>query len=990
MKQRLSLLLSLTYCTLGQGIFLTSATAQVTPDGTTNTTVDVDGSDFTIQEGERAGGNLFHSFGEFSVPTDGSAFFNNAADIVNIFSRVTGGNISNIDGLLRANGGANLFLLNPAGIIFGENARLDVGGSFFGTSADSFVFEDGEFSATDLDNPPLLTINAPIGLNFRDNPGDIVNQSVAENVGLQVPQGENITLVGGEINLEGGRITAPSGRVELGGLSAAGEIGLTEDGSLSFPDSVTRADISLTNRALVTTSGEGGGEIQVWGKRVTLSQGSQIKANTLGSEAGRGLTVNATESVQLIGTAADGQPLGSAIKREIGDITSFIQLTQLLTAPSSGLFAETEGTGKAGDLTISTPALLVRDGAIVSAFNFGPGDGGNLTVNATESVELIGVSAINNGKSGLYTFALGSGKAGDMTVNTRQLRISDGALLSTATIGPGDAGNLTVNATESVKLIGTSTIDPLIRAIQLFGLFGRVAPENLAQALPFPSGLITGTFGPRAGAGGNVTINTGQLQIRDGAIVFTNSVGSSGDAGNLTVTATESVQLIGPSLARNSGDTRQGRFFYSGLVSATDGLASRRDLGPGAAGELRITTPTLQVLDGALIIGSSFSNGGGGGSITVEANTLEATNGGQLRTSSTSSSSDAGNITLKVSDGITLAGEGSGLLAGESSGVFANTSPDSTGDGGIIFIDTTTMTIRDGAQVAVNSEGTGIGGNIDLQADSLTLDRGTITAETASNQGGNIDLKVDERLSLRDNSLISAEAGITGDGGNIDIDTQFIIAFPSQPPGDGNDIVASAEFGMGGNININAESLFGIEERPAEPGNGTNDIDASSEFGLDGSVFISTPDTNIRQKDTAIPSNPIESEQAIGQACQRTRTADQPSGLTVKGKGGVPPVPTEPFMAELLIPDGKPITLDKKSDLNSLLEVEENETEPENPNYIPEDIKPIKTSRGDIYPARGIIKTEDGRVILTTYPTDNINTRTPHIAANCSLVKDEG
>ena len=246
MQKGLSLLLSLGYCTLSQGIFLTSATAQVTPDGTTSTTVDVNGNDFTIEQGDRAGGNLFHSFGEFSVPTDGSAFFNNAADIVNIFSRVTGGNLSNIDGLLRANGSANLFLLNPAGIIFGSNARLDIGGSFFGTTADSFLFEDGEFSATDLDNPPLLTINAPIGLNLRDNPQPITNRSTVDGVGLELNTGENITLVGGNINFEEGKITAPGGRVELGGLSTAGTVNTNENGSLNFPDGVTRSDISLS------------------------------------------------------------------------------------------------------------------------------------------------------------------------------------------------------------------------------------------------------------------------------------------------------------------------------------------------------------------------------------------------------------------------------------------------------------------------------------------------------------------------------------------------------------------------------------------------------------------------------------------------------------------------------------------------------------------------------------------------------------------------
>ena len=156
MKQGLSLLLSLVYCTLSQNIFLKSATAQVTADGTTNTTVNVNGNDFTINQGDRAGGNLFHSFSDFSVPTNGSAFFNNAVDIVNIFSRVTGGNISSIDGLLGANGTANLFLINPAGIIFGESARLNIGGSFYGSTADSILFPDGEFSAIDTDNPLKL------------------------------------------------------------------------------------------------------------------------------------------------------------------------------------------------------------------------------------------------------------------------------------------------------------------------------------------------------------------------------------------------------------------------------------------------------------------------------------------------------------------------------------------------------------------------------------------------------------------------------------------------------------------------------------------------------------------------------------------------------------------------------------------------------------------------------------------------------------------
>ena len=118
------------------------AASQVASDKTTNTTVNQNGNNFNILNGIQKGNNLFHSFQEFSISTGGSAIFKNSTDVVNIINRVTGGNISNIDGLIKANGNANLFLINPQGIIFRENAHLDIGGSFLGSTAESILFED--------------------------------------------------------------------------------------------------------------------------------------------------------------------------------------------------------------------------------------------------------------------------------------------------------------------------------------------------------------------------------------------------------------------------------------------------------------------------------------------------------------------------------------------------------------------------------------------------------------------------------------------------------------------------------------------------------------------------------------------------------------------------------------------------------------------------------------------------------------------------------
>ncbi|MEY2859172.1 MAG: hypothetical protein RLZZ74_3485, partial [Cyanobacteriota bacterium] len=262
------------------------ANAQVTADDTVNTQVTQTDNVSEITGGETRGDNLFHSFQEFSVGAGETASFLNSNDIANIFSRVTGGDISNIDGLIQASGSANLFLINPAGISFGEGASLNIGGSFYGSSASSILFEDGEFSATNPENPPVLTINAPIGLGFRDNPQDIVNQSVALDSngqfisGLQVPEGKNLALIGGDVRFDGGFIFAPGGRVELGGLSAAGTISFNNDGSFSFPEDVARSDISFAQEAFVDVAGTRGGDIKLTAGDIQIAESTLLQGGT--------------------------------------------------------------------------------------------------------------------------------------------------------------------------------------------------------------------------------------------------------------------------------------------------------------------------------------------------------------------------------------------------------------------------------------------------------------------------------------------------------------------------------------------------------------------------------------------------------------------------------------------------------------------------------------------------------------------------------------
>ncbi len=476
-----------------------STQAQIVPDTILpqNSSVTVEGNTSVITGGAVAGSNLFHSFEQFALPTGSAAYFNNALEIQNIISRVTGSSISNIDGLIQANGTANLFLLNPNGIILGPNASLDIGGSFLASTASSLKFADNtQFSATTPQTTPLLTVSVPVGLQFGGTAGSqppVINGNGAD---LQVRPGRTLALIGGNLRLDGITLQAPDGRIELGGVSGAGVIGLNVDSSnlsLSFPNNLVRADVSLTNGALVDASGEFSGDIQVQGRRITLTDGSQIVIETLGSETAGTLTVTASESVEL-------------------------------TEESGLLTGATDAAGAGSNLTITTEQLSVQDSAISTNTVLqgeshmpviGRGEAGNLVVIATELVELIGISADGQDPSGLFTQASGDNDAGDLTITTGQLIVQDGAHVEASALGQGSGGTLTVTASESVELTGTSA-------------------DGQSH-----SGLFTQALG--SGNAGGLTITAGQLIIRDEAQVAVSSEGS-GDAGNIEVEA-NSIQL---------------------------------------------------------------------------------------------------------------------------------------------------------------------------------------------------------------------------------------------------------------------------------------------------------------------------------------------------------------------------------------------------------------------------------------------------------------
>ena len=845
------------------------AVAQVNPDGTTSTTVETEGNNFTINDGDIAGDNLFHSFENFSVPNGGSATFNNADSVANIFSRVTGGNISSIDGAINANGTANLFLINPAGILFGENASLAIGGSFYGTTADSILFEDGELNALDGNNPPLLTVNAPIGLNFRNEPADITLQGIEkteeiQGTNIELKPTQTLAFIGGNINLQKIRLTSSKGQIFLGALNEAGTITLDENLNFTVPESINRGNISI-NSAVLNANGDRGGTISFQGKNITIAD-------------------------------------------------SFVLNTIL---PNSGS-PEFEG----GTIEFNaTESLTLTDSSIIDASNFGAGNAGNIVIDAGNSV------TINNQAGLSLRSASGQGRAGNVDITTNNLEINNESRISAITQAAGNAGDINLEA-KSISLNNTGAI--------------------------FNNTLGTGNAG-------NINIKTQSLALNDGSEILSNTFGE-GNAGNIQVNASDSVTISGVAPVKVFFNSSPGGF-SSGLISSSEAGAS------GSGGTVSITTDKLSITDGATLNGRTKS-AAPGGSIIVYADTIDLSGGGQILTAAFNEG-NAGNITLNVADRINISGSDPTFstrreqvveLANQidnlqtndleqaidpvspQSGVFASTGSDSTGNAGSIFIagsnsELPDLSLADDARITVDSRGGGNGGNISILGSSLELNNAAISAETPQGTGGNVNLDIDDNITLRDGSLISAAATNDADGGNIEIDSEFILAFP-----DGNsDIIATARQGDGGRINITAEALFGIEERPLSPI--TNDLDASSDFGLDGNISIFTPDLNTVEPDAELSENLVEETQTVTEAC-RSRDLAEASGLTIIRESNILSEPGSPLNSQNII----------ASD-----EANPTSTTPQ----------PVETSQGKIQPARGATIDDSGRVILTVYRTDN-------------------
>lgn len=1012
---------------------------QIVPDPTANSAVLGNcQSSCDINGGTLAGQNLFHSFEEFNIAPGASVYFRDPG-VANIFSRVTGNNLSSIRGTLGITGGdANLFLLNPNGIIFGEGAALDLNGSFFATTADEIQFGDRSFAARpDLgEELPLLTVDpAILWFNNQSQNGSIV----LDRADLEMPARESMTLVGKQVGdrpgilIKDSAIELVEGNITLGAVDSDAEVKIDNNLQLQFSPEVVKGDITLSETSEISVGNVGdfaGNEVRIEARNLAIANSSIIDTSTIGKGKGADIEINASESINIIGensssfqqflinnlslggnasfTGSSLQTISSGmgdagdikiatpdLKLEngagiisitrnsgasgnmdivadsfvlnssslltgsgtfsLGDVGQIKINTNLLTVEQGGFISSSTlgdgnagnltvnatdsievketpagsiiptgiftntifGNGKGGNLNLNTSKLTLQDGGQLSSSSGAitgdgiiplGGQGGNISLDATEAVEINGASAEGTFNSGILTDTRGSNPAGNLTIDTGSLTLRDRGFISASSIGTGMGGDITINARDSVELVGQGV--DVVR--QLFvssstGQFGAI----------FQGGIIS--FSMFEGDGGNISINTSRLNLKSGAVLTTATVGSD-DAGDLIITASERMDVIGSIIAAptlSTGNAGNIEIYTKNLNIVESAAIASASLGSGDAGDLFISaSESIAIFDTVpdVTFSSSVTTGsyrglGSSGDMTLNTQRLSIKGGASIEANNAfldSLDSDnaaiepealqaKGKITINASESLEVSGSASqdGIFGTPANSYISSTTTTSA-PASDIQITTPNLSLYDSGAISVNSLGSGAAGTLDIVAENVTLEnQGQLNGTTSSGRGGNIKLQVDNIVRLENNSAIDTNAIASGDGGNIDLTADFIIA------SENSSISANAAaIGDGGNIYVDAKELFI-----------TNDskITADADLGIDGTVEINTSIDNEQNNYAELPQKVVRAENTIVQSCGNGNGSQNVFSYT--GRGGLPINPLREFptndivIADFEIPD---------------------------------------------------------------------------------------
>ncbi|MBE9066866.1 filamentous hemagglutinin N-terminal domain-containing protein [Leptolyngbya cf. ectocarpi LEGE 11479] len=791
--------------------------AQIIPDDTLGNEASQVSVDATVQGlptdliegGATRGVNLFHSFSDFNVADLQRVYFANPTHIENILSRVTGDSRSNILGTLGIDGTANLFLLNPNGIVFGKNAQLDITGSFFASTANALELDGGlSYSALEPTAPPLLAVTLTPGLQYgAAQQGEISNAGILQTGEGLTFNAETLTLngsllAGADLTLRSSDtiqirdsetqpfIAAATGDVLVQGDQTVDIFALnhSDSGLFAGQDLILRSANSIIgdthywsgNRFQVETLDGTPGNLLSPNDPVIQSGGDISFANYTGASlrvlAGGSVTAN---NITITGVDPGFPDEAVTLSRPLADGTNIVQVngsTRPVVDIRAGTTAATQGLNCDG-----CPDFL---GIILQPTDL--------------SSTAIPTSA-------------------DITINRIGVNPSDGLVLLTNQFQPDasidgsiqvqeiDTGNNVAEGGEIILDSRNSIVLPtssLVRSSALDQNSGNIS--FIAQdAVSLAESAIVQSASGGTGQAGNINILAGSFSLLREAQLDASATGNgnSGNSGTINIDVSNAITLTGFNTRINNSVSAGTRADTGEINIRANSLSIEEGagifstiLGEGNGSNITLDINGAVALDGrdgsnsAIATGVGDAGSGNSGQIDLRAESLNLTNGGLISTFAASSNSiaNAGDINLDVRDFILVEGDtppDTGPIASQF--IFADMSAIASGqvgngnigDSGNIVVNTDRLMVQDSAVIDASHTGQGRSGDIEINARIVNLnDGGSVTTlSTGTGNAGIISIVNAEETNLDNNSFISTSSLFkSGDSGALVIETDTL------------------------------------------------------------------------------------------------------------------------------------------------------------------------------------------------------------------------
>jgi filamentous hemagglutinin family protein len=719
--------------------------------------------------GSLEGKNLFHSFQQFDIQRNETATFTGADTIQNVISRVTGGEKSTINGTLRSQVGsttdnpADFYFINPAGVVFGEKAQVDVPASFHISAAGELIFADGSsFSAL---NPEAstLTIATPEAFGFTSG-----QNGSLEIIGgkLKFKPGTNVSLSANSLNIqqkasitvEHGPPTGRFGSIEEPGIRL----------NLSAVDSLTTQGIPITD---LTKTEATGGDLSIKDSEITVSGDG---SGRLGIRAGTVSANNSQLSANNIGAKSMSKEDGVDV--HVGELE--------LTA--TALTNRTLSQGKGGVVSVTVDDAIILNGGSIDSSTNGDGDAGNVTITTEQLIIYNGEIIADSGSFGSSTHS--DADAGDVSITAEQLTMHSGNITSN-TFRDGDGGSIELQVSGLMHLFKNATI----RSYS-WPFFNNLNSEksNAGSVVIVAGQLIMDGQGPGTFSTPLVSTNVFpnfNLDADDSESI------NAGDAGNISITVNESMQLLNGAVIQSStfSEGNVGSIAVKAEQLTIDstmggGTAINTFASPGSggdAGNISITVNGLMQLVKVANINSGTDGSGNAGNIIVNAGKLTLDGAFAGFSSDSSGSGSAGNVTITVDESILI---NEGRISSDAL---------KTGDAGIVDVNANEITLLNEGRISSITSTEGRAGSVTIGAKKLTIDgKGEINTGIASDSfgsgaAGSVAVTVDESTLIINGGRISSVAFNAGKAGDVTVEAGTLAI-------DGlNTGIASDSFGSG-------------------------------------------------------------------------------------------------------------------------------------------------------------------------------------------------